>query len=109
MRRTVWFFVLLAFTTLMTLSACRVYTEGTSAGVSAEVVVREPPPPPREEVIVAAPSPRHVWIPGHWQWNGRWIWIAGHWERPPSRMTTWVPGHWAARGNEWLWVPGHWS
>jgi WXXGXW repeat (2 copies) len=108
LRRTVWFLMLLALITLLTVSAC-VVEPRARVGVSAEVVVREPPPPPREEVIVAAPSPRHVWIPGHWQWEGHWVWLPGHWEKPPRRTATWVPGHWAARGDAWAWIPGHWK
>jgi len=45
-------------------------------------VRRPPPPPPRVEVRVAPPSPRAVWVPGHWKWNRRqheYIWIPGYW------------------------------
>ena len=37
------------------------------------------PPAPQVEVVPMAPSPRHVWIPGHWQW------------RPPMHRHVWVP------------------
>jgi hypothetical protein len=52
------------------------------------------PPPVREEVMVPAPSPQHVWIQGHWAWNGRWVWQPGYWVIPPRPYAKWVPGHW---------------
>jgi hypothetical protein len=25
-------------------------------------------------------QPAHVWVPGHWAWNGHtWVWWPGHW------------------------------
>ena len=82
---------------------------GCSAGVSGAMVVRTPPPPPRAEVRPPAPGPAHVWVPGHWRWNGRrYVWVRGHWKRPPRPGAVWVPGHWIRRGGGWLWVPGHW-
>ncbi len=40
--------------------------------------VRRPPPPARVEVIPVAPSPRHVWVPGHYVRRGRnYIWVNG--------------------------------
>ncbi len=62
------------------------------------------PPPPRG-------GDRHVWQPGHWQWNGRaYEWVAGHYvEYSRHRGGRWVPGHWVQRGREQVWVPGHWA
>lgn len=78
--------------------------------VVEEVIVTEPPPPPREEVIIERPSPRHVWVQGHWQRNGNeWLWVAGHWQQPPRHGAGWVPGHWDQRPRGWVWVPGHWA
>src|SRR5262245_9298433 len=48
------------------------------------VRVRMAPPPMRVEVRPMAPSPRHVWAPGYWQWRGgRHVWMAGSWIVPP--------------------------
>ena len=77
------------------------------------VVVKTPPPlpPPRAEVIVPQPSPAHVWIAGHWVWDGRaasYAWRPGHWAVPEAPTQRWVPGHWAARPGGYVWVEGHW-
>ncbi|MBD3162444.1 MAG: hypothetical protein GF346_08845 [Candidatus Eisenbacteria bacterium] len=42
-----------------------------------------PPPPPRVEVRPVKPTPKAVWVPGHWKWRGRpkgYVWIHGHWK-----------------------------
>ena len=78
--------------------------------VVEEVIVTEAPPPPREEVIIERPSPRHVWVAGHWQRAGNeWVWQHGHWLQPPRLGAGWVPGHWDQRPRGWVWVPGHWA
>jgi len=41
-----------------------------------------PPPPRRAEYIPVAPSPRHVWTPGRWEW------------RQDRRQHVWAPGYW---------------
>jgi len=44
----------------------------------ARRVVVVGPPPPRVEVIPVAPSPRHVWIKGHYVTRGhRYVWVGG--------------------------------
>ena len=58
------------------------------------------PPPVREEVMVPAPSPQHVWIQGHWAWNGRWVWQPGSWVVPPVRM----PNGFLALGASARWL-----
>jgi hypothetical protein len=78
------------------------------AGCVREVIVRNRPPVERVEVIEARPSPQHVWIAGHWTWEGEWVWVKGHWEAPPRERAEWVPGHWVERPNGWVWVEGHW-
>src|SRR5678815_1929878 len=43
------------------------------------------PPPPQVETQGAAPSPRHIWTPGYWHWQGgRHAWQPGHWVEPPQ-------------------------
>src|SRR5678815_1743855 len=47
------------------------------------------PPAPQQETQPPAPSPRHVWVPGFWQWNGsRHVWSGGHWTEPPQTGMT---------------------
>lgn len=90
--------IMLLLSLLAVLSAC----------APTPMVVRETPPSPREEIIGAAPSPAHVWIPGHWKWEGGWVWIPGHWRAAPHPGAAWVPGHWKERYGGWVWVPGRW-
>ncbi|MBI3724791.1 YXWGXW repeat-containing protein [bacterium] len=73
------------------------------------LVTREDPPAPLADAaqVELRPSPRHVWIGGHWAWHGHWVWIHGHWQEPKAGRA-WVSGHWDARGEEWYWVSGHW-
>lgn len=73
------------------------------------VVVRVRPPAPRVEMRVRCPGPNHVWIDGHWRWNGRsYEWSSGHWVARPAGRAAWVPGHWTRRHGGWLWIEGHW-
>jgi hypothetical protein len=58
------------------------------------------------------PSPRHVWVEGHWRWNrnrGEYIWVEGHWIRE-RRGYVWINGHWEdVPGQGSRWIPGHWG
>ncbi len=69
-----------------------------------------PPPGPVIEEPTVAPAPGDVWIPGHWEWNGRqYVWAAGQWVGPPNTDSVWVPRHQEWNGHEWITVPGHWE
>jgi len=38
-------------------------------------------------VIIVDPTPRPIWIPGFWHWDGfRWVWVPGHWVFPGHRL-----------------------
>jgi hypothetical protein len=38
------------------------------------------PPPAKTEIKPAKPSPKAVWVPGHWKKKrGGWVWVSGHW------------------------------
>lgn len=69
------------------------------------------PPPLRAEAVPPPPSAAHVWVPGHWQWNGvRWGWHRGHYARRPTPAAYWVQGAWVPMPNgHWRWAPGHWA
>jgi len=72
-----------------------------------EVVVQQAPPPEIVEVQPARPSPGHVWINGHWYWNGvRYQWAGGHWEN--GRGRGWERAHYERRGPGWVFVQGRW-
>jgi hypothetical protein len=73
-------------------------------------VVVQAPPAPQTEVMGVAPSPNHVWIPGHWNRDDdRWVWMSGHWERRPSSKSVYVPGHWEKKGDGYIWREGEWK
>jgi hypothetical protein len=56
------------------------------------------------------PSAAHVWMSGHWNFEGgQWKWAAGHWDLPPNRSAVWVPGHWIQGSSGWVWVNGAWN
>ena len=78
--------------------------------VSGQVVVTDAPPPvPQVEVIGAAPSPRHIWVPGYWSWTGRrYTWMAGHWEQRPRESANYTAGHWERTPRGWVWYEGYW-
>jgi len=85
-----------------------VFLSMSAIGCSSEVVVRAAPPPERVEVVGVAPSPNHIWIKGHWVWNGReYIWEPGRWELRQAGHV-WVEGHWTPRSGGFVWVEGRW-
>ena len=41
-----------------------------------------PPPPSMTEVRPMQPTPKAVWVPGHWRWTGGqkgYVWVSGYW------------------------------
>jgi len=92
------YIILIAFVIVAALSGC-----------VREVIVRDRPPAARVEVVEARPSAAHIWIAGHWSWEGEWVWTRGHWEVPPREGGVWIPGHWVERPRGWVWVEGHWQ
>jgi WXXGXW repeat (2 copies) len=75
--------------------------------VRDEVVVEQEPPAIREEIITVAPSPGHVWVRGHWRWEGAWVWAPGSWQAPRAGYR-WVHGEWRRHPRGWAWVEGRW-
>ena len=60
-------------------------------------------------IAPVAPTPAHVWVPGHWAWHRHhYVWVPGRWEVPASPGYVWVPGGWMPRNNGYVWVEGHW-
>jgi hypothetical protein len=82
------------------------YVEGP---VPRAVVVPGPPPPPPVTVIPPAPAVGMIWMPGDWDWQGRWIWGPGRWAYPPHPYARWAPGRWWHRDGRWFWGRGHWE
>lgn len=86
-----------------------VVVESAPAQPPAEVVVQSAPPPVQVEVVPAAPSAEHIWIAGHWHWNGgAWVWNRGHYEVRRVGYH-WVPAHYAVRGGGVVYVAGYWG
>jgi outer membrane lipoprotein SlyB len=73
-----------------------------------EVAVAPATPVAPPETIVASPGPGYVWIPGAWQWRGRWVWVGGYWVAPPSPGAIWVSGYWSPGPHGYIWIGGHW-
>lgn len=72
-------------------------------------VVATAPPPPQTEVVVVRPSPRHVWVPGHYAYRrNEYYWSPGYYKVPPRSRTTWVAGHWQQTNRGYVWIDGHW-
>jgi hypothetical protein len=73
-------------------------------------VVPIAPPAPQAEFPPPAPSPRYVWEPGHWSWNGvQYFWDPGKYVERPMVSATHVPGHWEQRPSGWVWVDSRWE
>ena len=80
----------------------------TVGGAPAPVYVQVPPPPPRVEPPPVARRGQ-VWVPGHWQWNGReHVWVEG---RYAARRTgyVWAPAAWVQVGGRWEYREGRWT
>lgn len=73
------------------------------------IMTQQQPPAELEEKMTTSPSPKHIWIKGHWKWVNRWEWVKGHWVLKPHDEATYVAGHWVKKPNHWLWIPGHWE
>ncbi len=83
---------------------------GCAAEEDHAVYVERDPPPERVEVVTVAPGEGHVWVRGHWQWNGaEYVWIPGHWQRRPHPTAAWREGHWKHVRHGWVWIEGGWD
>lgn len=82
-------------------------TAQVSVHINLPGVVQAAPPPPRYERM---PGPRagQVWVPGHWQWNGRdYAWRGGYWQAA-RRDYAYAPGAWVRVDDGWRWREGDW-
>jgi hypothetical protein len=74
-----------------------------------EVYVNAMPPAEQVEVIPQAPGTEHIWIKGHWHWNGnQWTWRPGRYEARRVGYR-WIPAHYEQRGNRFIYVGGYWG
>jgi hypothetical protein len=67
------------------------------------------PPALRYEVAPVAPSPRHLWIAGHWAWRqNAHLWVPGRWALPPRPGYVWEPARWEFADGTWAFYEGSW-
>ena len=75
----------------------------------AAIVVETAPPAIRVEPMPPRPSPAHVWIPGYWNWAGRWVWVPGRYAYGPKPSAVWRGARTERRGGRLYFAPGHWT
>jgi uncharacterized protein YcfJ len=83
-------------------------TPNTVTPPPTQTVVADRPPPPQADPVIVSPGPGYVWIPGAWEWHGRWVWVGGYWAAAPHPAAVWVDGYWVSGPYGWHRVPGHW-
>jgi len=83
-------------------------TAGAAPPPAAPVEVAQAPPPPQTETVVVAPGPGYTWIPGEWEWRGRWVWVGGFWAAPPYTGAIWIHGGWYHGPHGWYHTRGYW-
>jgi hypothetical protein len=83
-----------------------------AAQAQTEIIrIQVAPPALRVETIPPAPTPQHVWLGGHWMWNGSThVWVGGRWEVPHKPGWQWYPARWINEGGGYyVFVKGHWG
>jgi len=58
----------------------------------------------------AAPSGRHIWVNGYWEYDRRLrreVWVSGHWTLRRS-YHRWEEGRYRTMGGLRVWTPGVW-
>jgi hypothetical protein len=50
----------------------------------------------------------HVWVRGHWDWQGSWVWVPGHYERERVGRR-WRDRTWVQRDGAYVVVEGGWD
>lgn len=73
-------------------------------------VVDRPLTPATNDRPDEAPSPQHVWVPGHWRWmEGSYVWVAGDWHLPPVPGAAWIAPQWQPQGSGYVLRDGYWQ
>jgi hypothetical protein len=66
------------------------------------------PPATRYQVLGRAPSHRHFWMNGSWQYtNNRYSWTPGRWTTYRTGYN-YVQPRYEQSGARWRYIPGHW-
>jgi hypothetical protein len=88
----------------------RVPPADVQADLTVHAPIAPPPPPPEARPAPPSPSPRLIWTPGFWQWDGaRFLWVAGGWVLAPAQGAVWIPDRWDVRGGRFIFLPGGWA
>ena len=75
---------------------------------SGEVILNFGPPPDRYE-IVPAPREGHIWVSGHWRWDGRrHVWVSGYWQ-PDRPGYVYYPPRWVERDGRYVYLNPRWD
>ena len=78
--------------------------------VPPAAVMQKPLSPGAADTMSPQPSPQHVWVGGHWHWNGgQYGWVAGAWTLPPVENAVWIAPHWDSTGNGFTLAEGYWQ
>ena len=79
-----------------------------AAAQAQSISVRIAPPAPRHEVVPVARA-GHVWVRGHWQWQGnQYGWVPGHFVTARAGYVYREP-QWVQRGDSWVLVGNTWE
>ena len=111
MRRKTWItaasLALVSAGACVSLPAAANTSVGIQIGVPGPVYYAAPP----AVVYESAPPPRHghVWVPGHWEWQGnRHVWVKGFFLRARAGYYYNQP-QWIQVGDRWTYRPGAWA
>ncbi len=71
----------------------------------------QPPPENQKEIKSPPPGSAALWwyVPGRWDWRGKWVWVQGFWRQRPHPGDYWVEGKWEKQGDIYVWKSGHWN
>jgi hypothetical protein len=98
---------LLALVGMAEIASAQPFGRGRGWGPSYGPAFGPPPPPYSAFRNGRCPSPRHVFVPGYYRWQGnRYRWVDGYWAVPPRHRAAWVPGYWTPRNGVHVWIDG---
>ena len=75
------------------------------------IYIKIAPPRNKTEIRLEQPSPKHIWVEGHWQWSRKkddYVWIPGYWIKKKDGKI-WIRGSWERTRRGWVWVKSYWK
>ncbi len=86
-----------------------VVEKGTLPPTARIIEVNGATPPPKVEDTGKQPSPKHVWMAGHWRfYSGRYVWIKGQWALPLKPNAIYTPPSWEIVNGNHVFTEGYW-